>query len=318
MPINTMADDAGVYSGQGPAATLWEAPNYRGRSLPLVPGRHAVSFSPASLQMPGRVEVTLFETETWTGPLETFRGNVPYVGARNDQSRSVQVVALDKQVNAPPAAPGVPPPLPPGTPPSPPGLPPPSQADANRWYAEGYDDASRGRPNRHEGESSVPVPWDRFYYEGGYLDAKAGRPRRTVLAAPPPRPADRNAPSQESWKNPWDPTVGYELCAYFSVLRDPTVFGKAVPLEIAQLGESLLAGFSFVILGDDPSDWGSEGRGFRLSGKNGRAVQLAQKQFPGQRPEEQKLPAWICAMTLRGPRLMSRAALDTLLAPGWA
>lgn len=318
MPINPEPDDKGAYRGTGAAATLWEAPNYRGRSLSLPPGRHVLPFSPSSLQMPGRVEVVLYEARDGSGASETFKASTAYVGARNDRAQAADIVALDHQVQAPPPAPGVPPPWS-GQGQGQGAAPRPDQAEARRWYAEGYEDGAAGRASRFVGEAPVPVPWDRFYYEAGYLDAKAGQPRRSIeLGTPPPTAADRNAPPPPTWRHPWDPTVGYELCAYFSLFRDPDVFGKAVPLEIAQVGGMILAGFSFVLLGEDPSDWGPNGRGFRLSGPRGKALALAAQRYPGQLPGSQQLPAWIAIMTLKGPRLLSRATLDSLLSPNWA
>lgn len=115
-------------------ATIFEDPQFRGRSAELVVGRYdarrlgIANDSLSSLRVPQGLRVTLFEHDGFAGRSKQFGGDAPFVGKEfNDQTSSI--VVEYQAVRPTPLPPSSPPPQPqapqPQLPPPPVQIPPP-------------------------------------------------------------------------------------------------------------------------------------------------------------------------------------------------
>jgi hypothetical protein len=150
-----------------------------------------------------------------------------------------------------------------------------------------------------QGGHSEPVPPGPA--PPGYQSYKPGDPVPPgAVAAPPP----------SGGASFLDPNRGYELYAVWQPLGLFT--GKGLPLDVALAMGNFGFGIRYYLLGDEPGD---AYEGFRLSSK---ALRIAAVKYPGQRPQDLGLPAWIAAQTLRGPILVGRRILDSIsIDPLW-
>lgn len=200
----------------------------------------------------------------------------------------------------------VPVPTPPGAPPVyvPPGQVPPiiaglSPEDAQRFYDNGYDDASRGVPRRADlGDTlTAPTGTPAYYYGLGYQDRMAGRPRQQLSLGYPGGTPMLN------------PAIGYELY--------PTVLGAGVPLNVALAAQDL---FSPVVKWQLLGAYQGDGRrGFRLSGPGGLVMRTGQAS--GRSPADYGLTAYVGVHDARAGRskvrLLDRRWLEDNIGPDW-
>lgn len=286
---------AGTGAGPGAGADgvlIWTDPGFVGQSVRLGTGRNGpaqlsgLAGRIQSIQMPAGVIVTLYENSDFTGPSLVLDRSSPDLSGWRNLAQSIEVSGTGSGTGANSGGGTVPPPAPTyggtGPQPAPPqgGTVPPPPAPAP--------------------PGPVPAP-------PGPVPAPPAPAPPWGTQAPPPQPARR-----DGWSR-LDPSISYEVAAFKILSKGGVEVRVAVPFDVAVVGQALLSGFDFVLLGDEAED---AQRGFRLSG--GAAVRLAARSFPGRRPGDLGLPAWVATMTLRGVRLLSAQTLASLFGPDWA